>query len=243
MWWSQHLRQQSASAYKRIDIFWSLWTISSNDKRPMPSPTQRHQQCWKPWFPTSSAALDNHESYTVTSIVTLSLAWCRRCCNTWGVCKTGTTPLHLQFDSMVKWYIKTVEKHLWKVIASHQRDWDMRLHIFLLTYRASTHNTMGFTPANLVFGREFLMPCDLLFSFSPPVRSSLPSTMQHLMDCLHDVYIYACQYLKLASAWMKTHYNHLTNSAGYEEGDWEYHTNCTNRKSPKMQPSWEAHTG
>jgi hypothetical protein len=45
----------------------------------------------------------------------------------------------------------------------HQRDWDARLLIFLLAYRASTHDTTGLTPTSLVFGRELQLPCDLLF--------------------------------------------------------------------------------
>jgi hypothetical protein len=78
-----------------------------------------------------------------------------------------TTPLHPLSDSMVECYIKTDEKHLRKVIASHQRDWDARLSIFLLAYRASTHDTTGLTPVSLVFGREFCLPCDLLFGAPP----------------------------------------------------------------------------
>jgi hypothetical protein len=57
-----------------------------------------------------------------------------------GVSKTCTTPLHPQSDGMVEIYIKTVEEHL-KVIASHHRDWDARLPIFLLGHRASTYDT------------------------------------------------------------------------------------------------------
>jgi hypothetical protein len=55
---------------------------------------------------------------------------------------------------MVKCYIKTVEEHLWKVVASHQRDWDEKLPFILLAYRASTYDTTGLTPACLVFGLE-----------------------------------------------------------------------------------------
>jgi transposase InsO family protein len=39
-----------------------------------------------------------------------------------GVSKTRTTPLHPQSDVMVERYIKTIEEHLRKVVASHQRD-------------------------------------------------------------------------------------------------------------------------
>jgi transposase InsO family protein len=40
-----------------------------------------------------------------------------------GVAQTRTTPLHPQSDGMVERYIKTIEEHLRKVVASHQRDW------------------------------------------------------------------------------------------------------------------------
>jgi transposase InsO family protein len=43
-----------------------------------------------------------------------------------GVSKTLTTPLHPQSDGIVERYIKTLEEHLWKVVTSHQRDWDDR---------------------------------------------------------------------------------------------------------------------
>jgi hypothetical protein len=55
---------------------------------------------------------------------------------------------------MVERYIKTIEEHLRKVVASHQKDWDEGLPLFLLACRVSTHDTTGFTPARVVFGRN-----------------------------------------------------------------------------------------
>jgi hypothetical protein len=57
-----------------------------------------------------------------------------------GVSKTRTTPLHPQSDGMVEPYIKTIEEHLRKVVAPQQRDWDERLPLFLLAYRAASHS-------------------------------------------------------------------------------------------------------
>jgi hypothetical protein len=48
------------------------------------------------------------------------------------VSKTRTTFLHLESDGMFERYLKTIEEHLRKVVASHQRDWDARLPIFIL---------------------------------------------------------------------------------------------------------------
>jgi hypothetical protein len=100
---------------------------------------------------------------------------------------------------MVERYIKTIEEHLRKVVASHQKDWDARLPIFLLAYRASTHDTTGLTPANLMFGRELRLPGDLLLG-APPDKE-LP-TMDHaadLVDRLRNIHNYARKHLKLAS--------------------------------------------
>jgi hypothetical protein len=85
------------------------------------------------------------------------------------VSKTQHTPALAigRTDGMVKRYIRTVEERLRKVIASHQRDWDARLRVFLIAYRTSTHDTTGLTSASLVFGRDFRLPCDLLFGAPP----------------------------------------------------------------------------
>ena len=79
-----------------------------------------------------------------------------------GIRKTSTTPLHQQSNGMVKRYVKTIEELLRKVVSTHQRNWNERLSLFLLAYRASTHETTGVTPANMAFGRELRLPCDLV---------------------------------------------------------------------------------
>jgi transposase InsO family protein len=95
-----------------------------------------------------------------------------------GLDKRCTTPLHPQLDGMVERYIRTVKEHLQKVVMSHQRDWDTRLPIFLLAYRAVTHDTTGLTPASLVFGREFQLPCELQFwALSPSPTSNDPQSI------------------------------------------------------------------
>jgi hypothetical protein len=93
-----------------------------------------------------------------------------------GFNKTRTTPLHPQSDGMVERYEQTVEEHLRKVFSTHQWDWDERLPIFLLVYLPSTHDTTGVTPANMVFGRELRMPCDLMFG-PPQTRNSRRQTI------------------------------------------------------------------
>jgi hypothetical protein len=72
----------------------------------------------------SSAALAYIRSCIVTRAVSLSTHLLQEVLLLLWVSKTLTPPLHLQLDGMVERYIKTVEEHLRKVVASHQRDWD-----------------------------------------------------------------------------------------------------------------------
>jgi hypothetical protein len=62
-----------------------------------------------------------------------------------------------------------------------------------------------------------------------------------LVDHLHDIHNYVRQHLKVASDRMKTRYDKLVNSAGYQEGDrvWLYRPTRTKGKSPKLQSSWK----
>jgi hypothetical protein len=101
-------------------------------------------------------------------------------------------------------YIKTIEKHLRKVVASHQRDWDERLPLFLLAYRTSTHDTTASKPASLVFGRELSLHCDLRFGAPPDKKRPTTGHAPDLMDHLHDIHHYAHQHLKPASDRLKT---------------------------------------
>jgi hypothetical protein len=144
---------------------------------------------------------------------------------------------------MVGRYIKTAEQHLREVVASHQRDTDARLPIFLPAYRTSTYDTTRLTPASLVFRRELRVPCDLLFVASPPPDKEWPTVdhVANLVDHLHDVHNCARWHLKLASNRMKTRYARLTNCAVYHESHKVrlYHSTHTKGKSPKPQSTWE----
>jgi hypothetical protein len=65
--------------------------------------------------------------------------------------------------------------------------------------------------------------------------------MAGIVDQLHNTHNYAHQRLKLASDRMKTCYDGLAKSAGYQEGDqaWLYRPTNIKGKSPKLQPPWK----
>jgi hypothetical protein len=132
---------------------------------------------------------------------------------------------------MVERCVKTIEEHLRKVVATNQRNWDEKLPLFLLAYRASTHDTMGLTPASLVFVGELRLSCNLLFGVPPDKERSTTDYAAELVDQLYDIHNCPTN-LKLASDRMKTRHEKLANSAGYQEGDrvWLYRPTRTKGK-------------
>jgi hypothetical protein len=76
-------------------------------------------------------------------------------------------------------------------------DWDERLPIFLLAYRASAHETIGMMPANMVFGKELLLLCDLLSGAPPDKEQSTTDYATDLAKRLLNIHHYSQQHLKV----------------------------------------------
>ncbi|UYV67829.1 K02A2.6-like [Cordylochernes scorpioides] len=158
-------------------------------------------------------AIPNQEATTVAKVLMDNL-----------ICRFGV-PLELHsdqgrnFEAGVERFNETIEEHLSKVVVQHQRDWDVRLPPFLMAYRAAIHETTGQTPANIMFGRELRLPCDL--EFGSPVEPPAE--------------------IRTASHRMKTRYDQRVNHDGFRQNDlvWLFHPKRKKELSPKLMPVWE----
>ena len=85
----------------------------------------------------------------------------------------------------------TIDDMLSKVISKNQKDWDTFLPFLMLAYRSSLHDTLGESPNTMMFGREVLMPVDLLFGKTSQLKDvSTPEYVHNLtnrMDKVHDI--------------------------------------------------------
>ncbi|UYV70389.1 K02A2.6-like [Cordylochernes scorpioides] len=165
----------------------------------------------------------------------------RELCQVLGIWKTRTTPLHPQSDGMVERFNKNMVEHLSKVVEQNQRDWDRRLPLFLMAYRAAIHETTGQTPAKVMFGRELRLPCDLEFGTpgGPPVE--VTSYVGELRGVLSETHKLVREKIQLASHRMKTHYDLKANHEGFKENDlvWMFNQKRKRGLSPKLTPMWE----
>ncbi|PIK38622.1 Retrovirus-related Pol polyprotein from transposon [Apostichopus japonicus] len=79
-------------------------------------------------------------------------------CRLLDIKKTRTTPFHPQSDGMVERFNRTLEDMLSLVVSENQKDWDSWLPYMLMAYRSAEHESTGFPPAELMFGRAVDLP-------------------------------------------------------------------------------------
>jgi hypothetical protein len=85
--------------------------------------------------------------------------------------------------------------------------------------QASNHDTKGLTLASLVFSRKLWLPFDMLFGAFHNKNQSAIDHAINFVGHLYNIRNYAHQHLKLASDWMKTHYDWLANCTGHHKGN------------------------
>eukprot|EP00253_Pinus_taeda_P034324 PITA_34324 len=71
-----------------------------------------------------------------------------------------TTPYHPRANGQVESSNKIIEAILTKTIASHRRDWDTKLPEALWAYRTTWRSTTGYSPYQLLFGKQPIFPIE-----------------------------------------------------------------------------------
>ena len=72
-----------------------------------------------------------------------------------------TSPYHPQANGQVESTSKVIEVILTKTVRSHCRDYVDRLPEALSTYRTTWRNIMGFSPYDLVYGKNVVFPIEI----------------------------------------------------------------------------------
>ena len=80
--------------------------------------------------------------------------------------KLRTTTYHPRTDGMVERSNRTIIDVLSKY-CDGEPDWDLKIPLVLFAIRTSDHSTTGFSPFNLVYGREARIPWDIAYGPAP----------------------------------------------------------------------------
>ena len=90
-------------------------------------------------------------------------------CELLGIHKTGTTPFRPQSDRQSDRNSRIFVKMI-AMVVDKQEEWDKHLPFIAMAYRATPHESTGFSPNFMMYGRELSMPSDVMLSL--PLESS-----------------------------------------------------------------------
>ena len=162
-------------------------------------------------------------------------------CVLFGVKKTRTTAFHPAGNGLVERQNRTLNEMLCTTVKESPLNWDKRISLLTMAYRATPHESTGFSPNFLVYGKEMYMPIDVLVG--QPEDSEVAGELEYvqgLRDRLEDAYDVAREHLQTSANRQKRGYDVRANENPYEPGDLVWTMNKSRKKgrSPKLQMRW-----
>ncbi|GFU80971.1 retrovirus-related Pol polyprotein from transposon 412 [Trichonephila clavipes] len=146
-------------------------------------------------------------------------AVCKRLCEILAIDKTRTTALYPQSDGMVERFNRTILNSLSLLVSSNQQDWDRKLPFFLLVYRSAVHETTGYSPSQMLFGRDLRLRTDLLFSRPPDAPLAPEEYIEKLQVWMEKMNHLARERISMASEKMQTRYDARGTVHNFHEGN------------------------
>ena len=95
-----------------------------------------------------------------------------------GLSHDNSSPYYPQVNGQVEAINKVLKRMLQKMIGTYKRSWHLILYSALWAYRTSVRNTTGFTPFQLVYGLEAVLPIQCEISSLKLAIDLLPGTLE-----------------------------------------------------------------
>lgn len=127
-----------------------------------------------------------------------------------GIKGINTTPYHPQSDGLVERFNQTLKNMLRKFVSETGTDWDKWLPYMLFAYREVPQASTGFSPFELLYGRQVRGPLDLLkeqWESPSPSGEHVVSYVIKMREKLEQMAVLAHQHMKAAQTKQKTWYD------------------------------------
>lgn len=166
----------------------------------------------------------------------------RELCKLLEIKQTRTAPYHPQSDGIVERFNRTLINMLAKFCAENKDTWDQHLPYVMCAYRASVHESTGYTPNMMMLGRETTLPIDLMYPrehqefLRCPVR--YVEWVQKEMEANFNK---VREELQTAAIRQKRYYDKRAQTRRFKVGDWVWrfyppHLTRSKLNSPYMGP-------
>ena len=164
-------------------------------------------------------------------------------CRLLGINRTQTSVYHPQQNRQVEHFNHTLEAMLAKLAKDNQRNWDLHIPKVLLAYRTSLHESTGYSPYRVNFGRSPNPPVDINLRRIPPEEEEKKEILAFVEDVsrsLKEAYTNVRQKLDEAHRKNKTTYDKGVTGTNLIVGDrvWLYIPAVGKGKNKKFSSLW-----
>ena len=162
-------------------------------------------------------------------------------CEMLDIDKTRTTPYRPQSDGMIERFNRTLAAMLRNFVSQEQKDWDIQLPYVMMAYRSAVHNSTGYSPNQMMLGREVNLPLDLVIGRHLE-KENPDEYVQRQRQTLQEVHTLARANLKLSGESQKRNYDLRQSRTKFKfevgQSVWYYCPMKRKGISPKLQTQW-----
>ena len=147
-------------------------------------------------------------------------------CKNLGITQTRTSAYHPQGNAQVEHFNCTLEAMLTKTVNDNQQDWDRHIPNFFLAKRTAIHETTGYMPFYIMFGRSPVLPAEIMIgAASAQKQSTVSDFVRSLNRSLKTVCSHICVSIRTAHQRNKARYDQHTTLTKFTIGDqvWLYY--------------------
>ncbi|XP_048251763.1 uncharacterized protein LOC124124353 [Haliotis rufescens] len=141
-------------------------------------------------------------------------------CSILGISQSRTTPYHPMCNGMTERFNRTLLNMLGTLKPDQKYDWKGFVGPLVHAYNATRHESTGYSPFYLMFGREARLPIDLAFGIEiNKDKQTLTSYVKALKTRLEQSYKIATSASREAQKKQKTGYDVKARGATVQSGD------------------------
>ena len=165
-------------------------------------------------------------------------------CTRLGIKRTQTSAYHPQGNGQVERFNRTLEAMLAKMVRENQRDWDVHIPKALFAYRTALHESSGYSPYRINFGRTPNLPVDIMLGRELPSTEEgerkIPEFVEEVSRSLKEAYEDVRQKLDEAHKKNKAIYDRSVKGSVLTIGDrvWLYIPAVKPGRTRKLSSLW-----
>ena len=155
--------------------------------------------------------------------------------------RSRTTPNHPKENGQVERFNQTLLKIIGMLKNYQKSDWKAHIPTLVLAYNATFHDSTGYSPFFLIFGRHPRLAIDAFLGLTPDVLSAPTQTeyVRKLQKRLHFAYKMATEMMKKAATNDKVTYELKARNSVLSPGYLWLVKNVSIRGKGKIADMWE----